>query len=59
MTEERRPDEQKQGLVDRAVEKAQERGLVKESLVKKAREKGYIGKANDAVDKLKSRFGGR
>lgn len=47
------------GLVDRAVDKARERGLVDESMIEKAREKGLIDKANEAVDKLKNRFGGK
>lgn len=47
------------GLVDRAVDKAQERGLVKESTVNKAREKGFIDKANKAADKIRNKLSGR
>lgn len=55
--EERRTDEK--GLVDRAVDKARERGLVKESTVDKAREKGLIDKANEAADKIRNKLTGR
>lgn len=62
-TEENRSEEpageQEDGLVSKAVNKAQERGMVDESMIEKAREKGLIDKANEAVDKLKNRFGGR
>ncbi|MDQ3376348.1 MAG: hypothetical protein M3533_05545 [Actinomycetota bacterium] len=49
-------EEQGRGLVDRAADEAQKRGLVDESMVDKAREKGLLDKANGAVEALKNRF---
>lgn len=56
--EERHAGEPKKerGLVDKAVDKAREKGYVDESTVRKAREKGLIDKANEAVDKIKNKF---
>jgi len=45
-----------QGLVDKAVDKAREKGYVDESMVQKAREKGLIDNANEAVDRIKNKF---
>lgn len=45
-----------QGLVDKAVDKAREKGYVDESMVQKAREKGLIDKANEAVDRIKNKL---
>jgi hypothetical protein len=48
-----------QGLVDKALDKAREKGYVGESTVRKAREKGLIDKANEAVDKIRNRLARR
>lgn len=47
------------GLVDRAVEKARERGLVDENVAERARETGLLERANGLVEAAKNRFGGR
>lgn len=52
-------EEQGKGLVDRAADEAQKRGLVDENMVNKAREKGFLDKANGAVEAFKNRFGGK
>lgn len=51
--------EQKKSLADKALDMAQKKGLVKESMAKQAREKGFVDKTDGALDKLKKRFGGR
>lgn len=50
---------EKKGLVDKAVDMARGRDLVKESTVDKAREKGLIDKANTAADKVRNMLTGR
>lgn len=45
-----------QGLVDKAVDKAREKDYVGESAVRKAWEKGFIDKANKAVDKIRNKL---
>ena len=54
-----RAGEQKKSLAGKALDAAQKKGLVKESMAKQAREKGLVDKADGALDKLKKRFGGR
>ena len=44
-------EQREKGLVGRAMDKAREKGLVGESMVQKAREKGLIDRADEALDK--------
>lgn len=52
-------DEQGRDLVDRVVEKAQERGLVDEGMVDRARENGLLEKATGVMETPKNRIGGK
>lgn len=51
--------EQKKSLADKALDAAQKKGLVDESMAKQVREKGLVDKADQAVNALKKRFGGK
>lgn len=45
--------------MDRVVEKAQERGLVDEGMVDRARENGLLEKATGVMETPKNRIGGK
>ena len=51
--------DQKKSLAAKALDAARKRGLVNESMAKQVREKGLVGKADEALDKLKKRFSGK
>jgi hypothetical protein len=50
--------EREPGLVEKIVGEAQERGLVDSSTVEKARQKGFIDKAEEVVEKARRKLSG-
>ena len=49
--------QEEKGLVEKAIDKAREKGLVGESMVEKAREAGLVGKAEEAINEVRDRLG--
>jgi hypothetical protein len=49
--------EKRPGLADKMLDMAREKGWVDENQAKKAHEKGLVDKANQAIDRLRGRFG--
>ena len=49
-------EQEKKGLVDRAMDKAREKGLLNESTVKKIREKGLVDKVDRVIDEASNRL---
>ncbi len=55
----RKAGEQEKALVDKALAKAREKGPVNKSTVDKAREKGFVDKAGEVVNKIRNKITGR
>jgi flagellar biosynthesis GTPase FlhF len=52
-------EQKEKGLIHRAIDKAQEKGLVGESTASRVREHDLVARADEAIDKAKNRLSGR